>query len=212
MNRLQQLQQQIADDGARENIESFCFLETIEDGHHWYSEYPDDPENEIVAPSVEYLTLRGLIARHPDNDWVRVDVASPVEPAMDKQDAAAVEALEKAQEVKARLRGCNALCLNSDVDAIIAALKQSLAQPQPVIKDCLTTEIDNPQPQAPVLPNCYITTVPDHHDRIVWRNTYYHLPLDKAPVVPEGWKLVEHALLLLIEEHKYGAGMFPQVR
>ena len=42
---------------------------------------------------------------------------------------AVVEALEKARELKSRLRGCNALCLTSDVDAIIAALKQSLAQP-----------------------------------------------------------------------------------
>ena len=34
---------------------------------------------------------------------------------------AMVEALEKAHELKSRLRGCNALCLTSDVDAIIAA-------------------------------------------------------------------------------------------
>lgn len=37
----------------------------------------------------------------------------------------------------------------------------------------------------------YITTVPDHHDRIVWRNAYYHLPLEaRQPMSdePVAWK------------------------
>lgn len=37
----------------------------------------------------------------------------------------------------------------------------------------------------------YVQRVPDHCDRITWRNRYYHLPLDgAAPVEPTGWTMI----------------------
>lgn len=48
--------------------------------------------------------------------------------------------------------------------------------------------------EAEVSENCYVQPVPDHCDRITWRNQYYHLPLSPqqpaAPRVPEGYALV----------------------
>lgn len=42
-------------------------------------------------------------------------------------------------------------------------------------------------------PNNFVQRVPDHCDRIVWRNKYYSLPplpVEQAGAVPEGWRLV----------------------
>jgi hypothetical protein len=49
------------------------------------------------------------------------------------------------------------------------ALSQQAAQPAP-----------QAQPKQEPLTDSYVQTVPDHCDRIVWRNHYYHLPLDES--------------------------------
>ena len=39
----------------------------------------------------------------------------------------------------------------------------------------------------------YVAQVPEHCDRITWRNRYYHLDsLQPAPAVPDGWHLVPY--------------------
>jgi len=79
MNRLQQLQQEIADDAARCEIESYCARpEGV--GSPWHGLKVDDPEmQQYVSDAAEYLTLRGMIERHTEHsDWVRVDVDNQV--------------------------------------------------------------------------------------------------------------------------------------
>jgi hypothetical protein len=44
-----------------------------------------------------------------------------------------------------------------------------------------------PQQEGEPLTSTYVQTVPDKCDRIVWRNHYYHLPINPAPVAqPDG--------------------------
>lgn len=52
-------------------------------------------------------------------------------------------------------------------------------------------DITLPAAQA-VAGHCYVQPVPDHCDRVVWRNIYYHLPTSPltAQAVPQGRKLV----------------------
>lgn len=78
MNRLFGLQQKIADRTSRAYIEYYCNHPESEsdDSVFWYSlvlYYPGTAQ--YIADSAEYLTLRGLLKRHPEHaDWVRVDV------------------------------------------------------------------------------------------------------------------------------------------
>ena len=81
MNRLQQLQQQIADSTARSDVECEWQPAEANDLGQWYIPKTRDPEmQQTLDDAVEYLTLRGMVARHPDHaDWVRVDVTPPPE-------------------------------------------------------------------------------------------------------------------------------------
>ncbi len=78
MNRLLELQQKIADDTARSDIECECISAEKDDLGPWYVAKTRDPEMaQTVAEAIEYLTLRGRIEQHPEHvDWVRVDLAS----------------------------------------------------------------------------------------------------------------------------------------
>lgn len=50
-------------------------------------------------------------------------------------------------------------------------------------------EAMNAAPAVPVAPpHEHVQSVPDHCDRIVWRNRYYHLPLEAASVAPPDHK------------------------
>lgn len=57
-----------------------------------------------------------------------------------------------------------------------------------------------PMTSAPVVDeHCYVQPVPDHCDRITWRNRYYHLPL-KPQSVPEGYSQGIEAVAKMIEK------------
>lgn len=67
---------EIADDAARSEIEVYA-PERIISGRRWYDVSPaalaatDDPLFvEDIPRSVEYLGLRGLLLRHPDNTYL----------------------------------------------------------------------------------------------------------------------------------------------
>jgi hypothetical protein len=69
-NRTLALQQKIADDAARSDIE--CNLDgSIHSGRHhgwWYTADEIDPERrEMIEDAITYLELRGLLKRHPEN-------------------------------------------------------------------------------------------------------------------------------------------------
>jgi len=76
MTRLSHLQQKIADEAARSDIESLCtpIIQCYGSAASWYSIISPDFQA-TVDIAVEYLTLRGRIARHPVHAyWVRVDI------------------------------------------------------------------------------------------------------------------------------------------
>jgi len=65
------LQAQLAYDMARDSIVYLCGSVDAEGG--WYDpEFIRHTSSEIVARSIRYLDLRGLIERHPTQPWVRV--------------------------------------------------------------------------------------------------------------------------------------------
>ena len=79
MNRLNQLMQQHADSGARSDIECYAQPADPKKLGPWYIAKSADPEmQQAIDDAVEYLTLRGLIARHPDHDWVTVNIVQPI--------------------------------------------------------------------------------------------------------------------------------------
>lgn len=91
MNRLQELQQKIADSTARSDIECYCrtaggepqTVEALRSCFYDTAQVVDLGDAEAVADAVEYLTLRGLLRIHPANArWVRpIDVSELAEAA-----------------------------------------------------------------------------------------------------------------------------------
>jgi hypothetical protein len=77
-----------------------------------------------------------------------------------------------------------------------------------------------PQPLTSVADNCYIQNVPDHCDRIVWRDRYYMLPPPKSPPLPseeeikdnirghgytthnQSWEIAETVLAMINKERR----------
>ncbi|RZI41388.1 hypothetical protein EGT07_17515 [Herbaspirillum sp. HC18] len=81
-NHVYRLAVQIADDAARADIETWCRSYTADGGdpataeeirEAWYdTSMMDDDGGRFIRVAVNYLTLRGLIVRHPmHRQWLR---------------------------------------------------------------------------------------------------------------------------------------------
>ena len=78
--------------------------------------------------------------------------------------------------------GCRYFVLDVDHDAFAAAALGAYAAACEATHAELARDLREKWGASPAaLTDGYVQTVPDHCDRIVWRNAYYHLPLAASP-------------------------------